>query len=201
MFDLDVTTGAMNWSEGFFAIHGFAPGEVVPTVDLVLSHKHPEDRESIRKIIAELSRTGGQAAALHRVVDARGREHQVLSSYHAAPGPSGAVERLQCFMVDLSWYLREESRQAVDDALQGVFAHRAVIEQAKGIVVAARGMDAESAFELLTAQSQHTNTKLHTVAADLTDAAARGETLAALDQRCNRSKTTPRGSGAKAPQD
>ena len=179
-FALDIPTGVMDWSEGFFSIHGFVPGEVVPTVDLLLAHKHPEDRESIRRIIADLSLTGGQAAALHRVIDARGREHQVLSSYHAAPGPSGAVERLQCFMVDLTWHMREGSRQAVDNALQGAFAHRAVIEQAKGIIMAARDVDADAAFGLLTAQSQHMNTKLHAVAADLAAAAARGETTEAL---------------------
>jgi DNA-binding FrmR family transcriptional regulator len=188
-FDLDVTAGVMGWSEGMFAIHGFAPGQVVPTVDLLLFHKHPDDRESIRKIIQDLSQTGGQTAALHRVIDSRGREHQVLSSYHAVHGPSGTVARVRCFMVDLTWHMREESRQAVDDALQGAFAHRAVIEQAKGIIMAARGVDAEAAFELLTAQSQHTNTKLHAVAVALAEAAARGETAEALAQWHGRANT------------
>jgi hypothetical protein len=188
-FDLDVVSGVMEWSEGFFAIHGLVPGEVVPTVDLLLAHKHPEDREPIRQIIADLSRTGGQAAALHRVFDVRRRERQVLASYHAIQGQAGAVERVQCFMVDLTWHLREESRQAVDDALKGAFAHRAVIEQAKGIIMAARGIDAEAAFELLTAQSQHTNTKLHTLAADLAAAAARGATVKVLAQWNSRPTT------------
>lgn len=188
-FDLDVATGVMDWSEGMFCIHGFAPGQVIPTVDLLLFHKHPEDRESIRTMIGDLSQTGGQAAALHRVIDARGREHQVLASYHAAPSSLGAVERVQGFVVDLTWHLREESRQAVDEALQGAFAHRAVIEQAKGIIMAVRGLDAEAAFELLTAQSQHTNTKLHTVAAALADAASRGNANEFLAQWNIRAKT------------
>jgi ANTAR domain/PAS fold len=181
-FDLDITAGVMDWSDGMFAIHGFAPGDVVPTLDLLLFHKHPEDRESIRKIIQDLSLKGGQTGALHRVIDARQREHQVLSSYHAVHGPSGAVDRVRCFMVDLTWHLREESRQAVDGALQGAFTHRAVIEQAKGIIMVARGVDAEAAFKLLTAQSQHTNTKLHSVATALAAAAARGESAEALAQ-------------------
>jgi hypothetical protein len=44
---------------------------------------------------------------------------------------------------------------------------RAVIEQAKGIVMAAMGCDADEAFKILVEQSQHENRKLHTVAADL----------------------------------
>jgi AmiR/NasT family two-component response regulator len=51
-------------------------------------------------------------------------------------------------------------------------ANKAVIEQAKGIVMALQGVHAESAFQILAARSQHANAKLHIVAEELVNAAA-----------------------------
>lgn len=44
---------------------------------------------------------------------------------------------------------------------------RAVIEQAKGILVATLGCDPDHAFDLLRSESQHRNVKLRDVAAEL----------------------------------
>ena len=43
-FLVDFTRSQAHWSDGMFAIHGYVRGEVVPTLDLILAHKHPEDR-------------------------------------------------------------------------------------------------------------------------------------------------------------
>lgn len=48
--------------------------------------------------------------------------------------------------------------------LEGAFARRAVVEQAKGIVMARQGIDEKKAFELLRAQSQHSGRRLFQVA-------------------------------------
>jgi response regulator NasT len=48
--------------------------------------------------------------------------------------------------------------------LQGAFARRALIEQAKGVLMARRGVDADEAFELMRDQSQRTGEKLAQVA-------------------------------------
>ena len=48
--------------------------------------------------------------------------------------------------------------------LQGAFARRAMIEQAKGVLMARRDIDADDAFELLREQSQRTGQKLAQVA-------------------------------------
>jgi AmiR/NasT family two-component response regulator len=44
---------------------------------------------------------------------------------------------------------------------------RAVIEQAKGVLMAQRGVDAEQAFEILRQASQRSNRKLRDVAAGI----------------------------------
>jgi response regulator NasT len=51
--------------------------------------------------------------------------------------------------------------------LQGAFGRRALIEQAKGILMARNAIDADAAFALLRERSQHTGHKLIDVAAAL----------------------------------
>jgi two-component system, response regulator / RNA-binding antiterminator len=53
--------------------------------------------------------------------------------------------------------------------LQGAFGRRALIEQAKGILMARRGIDADRAFELLREHSQHNGHKVADVAAAIVD--------------------------------
>ncbi|HZQ81414.1 MAG TPA: ANTAR domain-containing protein [Gaiellaceae bacterium] len=53
--------------------------------------------------------------------------------------------------------------------LQGAFGRRATIEQAKGILMARRGIDADSAFAVLRAHSQRHGRKLADVAAAIVD--------------------------------
>jgi AmiR/NasT family two-component response regulator len=56
--------------------------------------------------------------------------------------------------------------------LQGAFGRRALIEQAKGILMARHAIDAEAAFQMLRAHSQHTGRKLGDVAAAIVDSYA-----------------------------
>ncbi len=53
--------------------------------------------------------------------------------------------------------------------LQGAFGRRAVIEQAKGILMARHSVNADKAFELLREHSQRTGRKLADVAAAIVD--------------------------------
>jgi response regulator NasT len=52
--------------------------------------------------------------------------------------------------------------------LQGAFGRRAIIEQAKGILMARNGIDADAAFALLRLHSQQSGQKLNEVAQALT---------------------------------
>ena len=54
-------------------------------------------------------------------------------------------------------------------SLQGAFGRRALIEQAKGILMARHAIDAERAFELLRDHSQHNGHKLIDVAQAIVD--------------------------------
>ena len=54
-------------------------------------------------------------------------------------------------------------------SLQGAFGRRALIEQAKGILMARHSIDAGSAFEMLRDHSQHTGRKLVDIAQAIVD--------------------------------
>lgn len=56
--------------------------------------------------------------------------------------------------------------------LQGAFGRRATIEQAKGILMARNGIDADKAFEMLKSHSQRTGQKLIEVATAITQSHA-----------------------------
>ncbi|WP_306630260.1 PAS and ANTAR domain-containing protein [Arthrobacter sp. B1I2] len=171
----------MDWSEGMFGLHGLRPGEVVPTFEVLMAHKHPADREPVRAVWADLLEAGGQGALLHRIIDGRGRERRVFSALQALAGPSGKVEHARGFMVDVTQSLRIESQHAASEAIEGAFGHKAVIEQAKGIVMALQGLDAPAAFQVLAARSQHANVKLHILAEELVTAAGNGKAREILE--------------------
>jgi GAF domain-containing protein len=59
------------------------------------------------------------------------------------------------------------------DGLARAMESRAVIEQAKGVIIATTGVSAEEAFELLRAQSQAENRKLREIAAEIVEAQRR----------------------------
>ena len=72
----------------------------------------------------------------------------------------------------------EELQSAIDitlqrfaeyHSLQGAFGRRAVIEQAKGILMARHSLDADKSFEMLRNHSQHSGRKLSDVAMALVD--------------------------------
>jgi GAF domain-containing protein len=58
--------------------------------------------------------------------------------------------------------------------LQRALQSRAVIDQAKGILISRHGISADAAFDMLSAQSQASNRKLRDIAGDLVQEAERG---------------------------
>lgn len=166
-FHFDLVRRKMEWSDGLFLLHGYQRGEVVPTVELILAHKHPDDRARAEEILAEVSRVGGHFSIYHRIIDARGRLRHVLTSGEGILGASGKVTAVDGVMVDLTLTLQRETEQAARDAVAGATATRSVIDQARGLLMGRLFISSEEAFRLLAGHSSRTNTKVSVVAADL----------------------------------
>jgi hypothetical protein len=82
---------------------------------------------------------------------------------------SGAVTAIQGFYIDVTESTRRETETVAHEAVQRSAETRATIEQAKGVLIGAYGIDADTAFDLLRWTSQQTNTKLRLVASNLVD--------------------------------
>ena len=67
-------------------------------------------------------------------------------------------------LIDLTELRLSATRAATEHAVAEALRHRAVIEQAKGIVMVVYRVDADTGFHLLRRHSQNTNTKLHELA-------------------------------------
>lgn len=159
-FRLSFDHDRWEWSAPVARMHGYAPGEVLPDANLVLSHQHPDDRRQVGATIDEIRRTSQALSSRHRIVDAHGRTHQVVLIGEPVTDQLGAVTGVQGFYVEVTSARDPARERSVTDAVAEITAARAGIEQAKGMLMMVYRIDAEAAFELLKWRSQATNTKV-----------------------------------------
>jgi hypothetical protein len=152
------------WSPQVERMHGYEPGTVNPTTDLVLSHKHPDDYGQVASMIEEIRRTSGAFSTRHRILDTHGDVHHVVVVGDQLFDATGAVIGTHGFYVDVSPSIHEAHHEMVSEAVAEIAEARGGIEQAKGMLMLLYRISADSAFELLKWRSQETNTKLRTLA-------------------------------------
>ncbi|MGV0715422.1 PAS and ANTAR domain-containing protein [Mycolicibacterium sp. XJ662] len=152
------------WSPQVQRMHGYEPGTVEPTTDLVLSHKHPEDYRQVAATLEEIRRTAGAFSTRHRIIDTHGETHHVVVVADQIVDDAGEVIGTQGFYVDVTPAMTEHQNKMVTAAVAEIAEARSVIEQAKGMLMLVYRINAESAFELLKWRSQETNTKLRLLA-------------------------------------
>jgi hypothetical protein len=173
-FTYDATQDRWSWSPEVFRIHGFEPHDVVPTTQLICFHAHPDDRDAVTESLARAMQSPRRFNLTFRLIDAQGATRRVLL-LGAGSGAGGGV-LLRGQLVDLtSWQdeiLNEDLGPMVDDFR----AHRAVIEQAKGIIIQLFAVDADEAFDRLRVCSQAANVKVRDLAEYLVVAAAQDRT-------------------------
>ncbi|OBF81355.1 antitermination regulator [Mycobacterium sp. 852002-51163_SCH5372311] len=171
------------WSEQVQRMHGYEPGSVIPTTELVLAHKHPDDRERVAATIDEILHSNGAFSTRHRIIDTRGNVHHVVvvgdplysdrgddhpaNDHHADGDPP--IAGTQGFYVDVSSFPEQADEDLVTARLTEIAANRAGIEQAKGMLMLIYGIDDESAFNLLRRLSQETNVRLRPLAEQIAE--------------------------------
>lgn len=164
-FRYDVATNTWWWSAGMFALHGFETGEVDPSTDLLLAHKHPEDLLATEDTLRGVLTTGEPFCCRHRVVDARGRTREVLSVGEGFRDDDGKVVAVQGYFVDLTDAFAQNAGSAARTApsLEMVIA----LEQAKGILIGAFRLTATAALELLRWRAEETGKDVGLIAQGL----------------------------------
>jgi hypothetical protein len=185
-FFVDPVSGWWSWSDAAYEIFGYPAGSVTPSWSLIISHIPAEDR-AIAQAAYELAGTRiGPFSWSHRIqVGDATRSILMLGETSASDGENSVNpaalrngERsdhhrgvtdlsLAGYVIDLTVLRVEGTRGAANDAVQSSARHRAVIEQAKGVLMLTFGLNADAAFALLVWHSQRSNRKVHTIAADL----------------------------------
>jgi PAS domain S-box-containing protein len=147
------------WSENVERLHGYEPGTVTPTTELLLSHKHPEDRQDVATVLDRVIE-GEPFSSRHRIIDTAGRTHWVIVVGDRMLDEAGNVIGTSGFYVDFT----ETMQSDISAAVSKVSETRAEIEQAKGLLMATYGISADRAFDILVWRSQETNIKVRDLA-------------------------------------
>jgi ANTAR domain/PAS fold len=172
----DVSVGAFRfwfigqrweWSDEVARMHGYEPGSVVPTTEILLSHKHPEDRDHVQDLVDRALHSKSSFSSRHRFIDTAGNVHDAIVVADRMTDEAGAVVGTAGYYVDLTSTFVETRQVALDEALPDLFEARAVIEQVKGVLMAVYRISADQAFGVLRWRSQETNTKLRALAKQL----------------------------------
>jgi PAS domain S-box-containing protein len=157
------------WSEQVQRMHGYEPGSVTPTTDLVLSHKHPEDRGQVAATIDQILNTHKAFSTRHRIIDTSGNVRYVVVVGDQLYDSQGEVIGTHGFYVDVSPLADREREDLVTEKLAQITEHRAGIEQAKGMLMLIYGLSDSAAFDLLKWLSQEANVKLRPLAERITE--------------------------------
>lgn len=195
-FDYDVVSGAWSWSASLFRMHGFEPGEIVPTTQIFVAHKHPEDRQHTDEVLAAVLETGQPFCCRHRIITSRQQVRTVVTIGRGVLDRNGVVRRVHGYFVDITNAARQATNAEIQEAVEKSAEGRADIEQAKGALMAVQGMSADDAFAVLRWHSSHANIKLRDIARLLTQGMSEpltpGETANQRISRLLAAVVTPR---------
>ncbi|UUE28795.1 PAS and ANTAR domain-containing protein (plasmid) [Rhodococcus qingshengii] len=161
------TDDEWEWSDNVATMHGYHPGEVVPTTELLLSHKHPDDRHYVSQTLDAIRTSGGPFSSRHRIIDTHGVTRSVIVVGDSIEDEHGEVTGSAGFYIDVTETLDHTVKETVDELVDEISSSRAAIEQAKGMLMIVYGIPPERAFDILIWCSQQQNVKLRRIAEQL----------------------------------
>jgi hypothetical protein len=176
-FTYEVATQKWVWDEEVYRIYGVRPGDVEPTTDYVLDCKHPDDRQQVAEVLLQATLTGEPFSVCYRLIAGDGVERRVLLVCEGGVCEEDIdppVSRLDGYYIDLTEDFARASEEDARDAVAASALHRATIEQAKGSLMMAYGLDADQAFAMLTWWSRNKNMKVRDIAERITGLSAAG---------------------------
>jgi hypothetical protein len=173
-------TDTWSWSPEMFAVLGLDPGTTDPGADTLVREQHPDDR--VRTQEALTAACAGRAFALE--VRSQGGRRAVVLVGEPQVDEEGRVTAVEGLCADIttgrppgSDGTRTHELETEVEQLRAAMASRAVIEQAKGILMLLTSCRDQAAFDLLGHISSHTHRKVRDVARAITESAAGGARL------------------------
>ncbi|WP_278262123.1 PAS and ANTAR domain-containing protein [Nocardia sp. AG03] len=151
------------WSDEVAAMHGYAPGQVEPTTELLLSHQHPDDRDRVAGAITTMIENSEPFSSRHRIIDTAGFEHEVIAVTDLIHDDHDAVIGILGYYIEITDLVDDGTDQEGAESYEG----RQTIEQAKGALMLIYGLTSDQAFRLLRWRSQESNVRLRALATQL----------------------------------
>ncbi len=119
----DLRTGVITWSDETYRIYGYAPGEVCPSAELILSHIHPEDRERFLSVTGMPDQAGRLEELTYRVIRKDGQVRTLHARASLERDSSGKPTRLVGAVQDIT------QRTVAEQALrEGEGKYRLLVE-------------------------------------------------------------------------
>jgi hypothetical protein len=175
-FQWDLIADRWSWSDGMYAVHGYAPGVVEPSLDLLLSYQHPMDRARTREAFSRICQDGRPFVFEHRIVTAANEVRTMILSVNADLGPGRSPLVVAGTLLDVS-DARRLHHAAEQDSIAGLQVElmrlseaartRELISQATGVLMERHKVTADEAAALLRRASQVAGRKLPEVASEL----------------------------------
>jgi hypothetical protein len=179
----DRRSSAWWWSAEMFALQG-VPAATRPGTEVLLECQHPDDRGRVVAALTVACATADPFTVRSRVVLPDGGEREVLFVGEPTVDAEGGVTAIEGMCVDITACPpadpvagQAERLRAEVEQLNNAMASRAVIEQAKGILMLLTTCSDKVAFDLLTHISSHTHRKVRDVATAITASAAASRPL------------------------
>ena len=177
-YRFDSAGGSWWWSPELRRLLGVEP-TTDPSTQAFLDAQHPDDVDRVRAAITAACDQGRTFALQTRVLHpTRGQRSVVLLGEPVHDG-TGALRGVEGVCADVTGArpgdpvaTHAEALQTEVAQLRTAMASRAVIEQAKGILMLLTHCGEQTAFDLLSHMSSYTHRKVRDVAAALTGSAA-----------------------------
>lgn len=113
-------TDRWEWSDAVARMHGYEPGTVAPTTELILSHKHDEDRLTVGEIIEQVLRGDAPFSSRHRILDTAGQTHHVVVVGEHVRDDDDRVIGTTGFYIDITEVIDTEMQQTVTEAVAAI---------------------------------------------------------------------------------
>ncbi|WP_374022955.1 PAS and ANTAR domain-containing protein [Mycobacterium sp. HNNTM2301] len=152
------------WSEQVHRMHGYEPGTVTPTTELVIAHKHPADRNQVAATISDMVERRQAFSTRHRIVDTRGNTHEVVVVGDQFCDSTGEVVGTHGFYVDVTPTQSRKREERISEQVAEIAERRGAIDRTKGMLMLVYDVDELAAFNLLKSLSQVRNMKLSALA-------------------------------------
>ncbi len=148
------------WSDQVQRMHGYVPGTVTPTTELVLSHKHPADRPEVADGINDMIKRRQAFSTRHRIVDTGGMTHHVMVVGDQFCDDSGNVIGTHGFYIEITPSPARSREDSISAKVAEIAGRRGVIDRTKGMLMLIYGIDEDAAFNMLKSLSQSGNIRL-----------------------------------------